>query len=94
MTTARSSLRHRAAPRAVPARWRKEVERILITDDKIALRLRSLSRQIQRDFTGCELVIVSLLNGTVMFLADLIRHVSLPLRLDFIGVSSYGAGTE
>src|SRR5690606_37635424 len=34
------------------------------------------------------------LNGTVMFLADLIRQISLPLRLDFIGVSSYGAGTE
>jgi hypoxanthine phosphoribosyltransferase len=40
------------------------------------------------------MVVVSLLNGTVMFLADLIRYLSLPLRLDFIGVSSYGAGTE
>jgi hypoxanthine phosphoribosyltransferase len=39
-------------------------------------------------------VIVSLLSGTVMFLADLIRQISLPLRLDFIGVSSYGNGTE
>jgi hypoxanthine phosphoribosyltransferase len=37
---------------------------------------------------------VSLLNGTVMFLADLIRNLSLPLRLDFIGVSSYGSGTQ
>jgi hypoxanthine phosphoribosyltransferase len=40
------------------------------------------------------MVIVSLLNGTVMFLADMLRYISLPLRLDFIGVSSYGAGTE
>jgi hypoxanthine phosphoribosyltransferase len=40
------------------------------------------------------MVVISLLNGTVMFLADLIRHLTLPLRLDFIGVSSYGAGTE
>lgn len=39
------------------------------------------------------MVVVSLLNGTVLFLADLIRHLSLPLRLDFIGVSSYGQGT-
>ena len=53
-----------------------------------------MARQIERDFAGRETVIVSLLNGTVMFLADLIRHLSLPLRLDFIGVSSYGAGTE
>jgi len=78
----------------VPVRWRKEVERILITDGQIARRLRELSREITRDFAGREMVVVSLLNGTVMFLADLIRHLTLPLRLDFIGVSSYGAGTE
>jgi hypoxanthine phosphoribosyltransferase len=78
----------------VPTRWRREVERILITDDQIARRIRTMSRDIVRDFTVRETVVVSLLNGTVMFLADLIRNLSLPLRLDFIGVSSYGAGTE
>jgi hypoxanthine phosphoribosyltransferase len=78
----------------VPARWRKEVERILITDGQIAQRIRGMSRDIMRDFAGREMVVVSLLNGTVMFLGDLIRNLALPLRLDFIGVSSYGAGTE
>src|SRR5258707_7665568 len=78
----------------VPPRWRKEVERILITDDRLARRIRQMSLEIEHDFTGREMVVVSLLNGTVMFLADLIRNLSLPLRLDFIGVSSYGAGTE
>src|SRR6516164_8424718 len=78
----------------VPPRWRAEVQRILITDQEIARRLRGMSRQIQRDFSGREMVVVSLLNGTVMFLADLIRHLNLPLRLDFMGVSSYGTGTE
>jgi hypoxanthine phosphoribosyltransferase len=78
----------------VPTRWRKEVERILITDDQIARRIRTMSRDIVRDFTGREMVVVSLLNGTVVFLGDLVRNLSLPLRLDFIGVSSYGAGTE
>src|SRR5258707_4501274 len=78
----------------VPPRWRKEVERVLMTDDKVAWRIRQVSREIMRDFAGREMVVVSLLNGTVMFLADLIRNLSLPLRLDFIGVSSYGAGTE
>src|SRR5436189_3644294 len=78
----------------VPPRWRKEVERILISDDRIARRIKVMSRDIARDFNGREMVVVSLLNGTVMFLADLIRNLSLPLRLDFIGVSSYGAGTE
>src|SRR5215831_16082582 len=89
----RSSLSKNHAAR-VPTRWRKEVQRILITDEQIARRVVAMSRQIQRDFAGRELVVVSLLTGTVMFLADLIRNFSLPLRLDFMGVSSYGAGTE
>ncbi len=79
--------------RPVPKSWQPEIERILITEDQIARRVRQLTRRLQRDFAGRDLVIVSLLNGTVMFLADLIRHLSLPLRLDFIGVSSYGTGT-
>jgi len=67
---------------------------VLISERELARRVEEMSVQIERDYRGRELVVVSLLNGTVMFLADLIRHLSLPLRLDFIGVSSYGAGTE
>ena len=78
----------------VPPRWRKEVASILISDAQLARRVKTLARQIQKDFQGRELVVVSLLNGTVLFLADLIRHLDMPLRLDFIGVSSYGLGTE
>src|SRR5258708_24560349 len=78
----------------VPLRLRSEVERVLITEDQLAQRIAVMSKDIVRDFTGHEMVVVSLLNGTVMFLADLIRNLNLPLRLDFIGVSSYGAGTE
>jgi hypoxanthine phosphoribosyltransferase len=80
--------------RCKPNDWQREIERVLITEDQIARRVRGLTRQLQKDFAGRDLVIVSLLNGTVIFLADLVRHLSLPLRLDFIGVSSYGAGTE
>jgi hypoxanthine-guanine phosphoribosyltransferase len=71
----------------VPPRWRKEVERVLITEEQLARRVKILAREIERDFRGREMVVVSLLSGTVMFLADLIRHLNLPLRLDFIGVS-------
>ncbi len=78
----------------VPASWSKEVETILITEADLAKRIKTLAQQIEKDYVGKEMVIVSLLNGTVMFLGDLIRNISLPLRLDFIGVSSYGAGTE
>ena len=83
-----------ARPQAVPVRWRGEVSGVLIGAAQIARRIREMSVDIERDFKGRELVVVSLLNGTVMFLADLMRHLSLPLRLDFMGVSSYGAGTE
>jgi hypoxanthine phosphoribosyltransferase len=83
----------RKSPIPVPVGWRKEVERVLISDDQLARRVRRLAREIEADFRGRELVVISVLNGTVLFLADLVRHLDLPLRLDFIGVSSYGAGT-
>ena len=75
-------------------RWQDDVGNVLISEKALARRIRELARELERDFTGRELVVVAILNGTVMFLADLIRHLSLPLRLDFIGVSSYGVGTE
>ena len=78
----------------VPARLRGEVRGVLITRVQIARRVRELALEIERDFQGRDFVVVSLLNGTVMFLADLIRHLNLPLRLDFMGVSSYREGTS
>lgn len=77
----------------MPPAWCGEVDRVLITDAQLAGRVKKMSAEIENDFRGREMVVVSLLSGTVMFLADLIRHLSLPLRLDFIGVSSYGSGT-
>src|SRR5258705_12562830 len=79
---------------SVPPKWHNEMQRVLISKVALARRVRELSHEIEHDFAGRELVVVAVLNGTVMFLADLLRHLGLPLRLDFIGVSSYGAGTE
>lgn len=79
--------------RRAPPRLRGEIECVLISRTHLHRRVRELAKQIERDFAGRDLVVVSLLNGTVMFIADLIRSLSLPLRLDFIGVSSYGTGT-
>ncbi len=76
-----------------PARWREEIDYVIIPAARLRHRVRQLAWQIEADFSGRELVIVSLLNGTVLFLADLVRYINLPLRLDFIGVSSYGDGT-
>src|SRR5258706_5240183 len=90
----RSFAQKKNARQPKPAHWRDDVQKVLIPADKIARRIKALSKEIERDFSGRELVIVAVLNGTVLFLADLIRHLNLPLRLDFIGVSSYGLGTE
>lgn len=77
----------------IPAVWRADLDRILITQEDIARRVEQMAREIRKDFAGRETVVVAILNGTVMFLADLIRHLDFPLRLDFVGISSYGAGT-
>ncbi|HSY74290.1 MAG TPA: hypoxanthine phosphoribosyltransferase [Dongiaceae bacterium] len=89
-----AKIKTKNSKRKASANWRKEIERVLITEEQLAQRVKILAREIERDFRGRETVVVSLLSGTVMFLADLIRHLNLPLRLDFIGVSSYGVGTE
>ena len=72
----------------------KGIPSVLIPEARLARRVRQLARAIEKDFAGRDLVVVALLNGTVICLADLIRQLRLPLRLDFIGVSSYGAGTS
>ena len=76
-----------------PKHLRDEVESILIGEQEIAVRVRELAADIERDFAGKDLLVVALLTGTVPFLADLVRHITLPMRLDFMGVSSYGSGT-
>ncbi len=78
----------------VPSRWRRELGEVLITAAQIRRRLPELARAITRDYVGKELLIVPLLTGTIMFLADLLRHLTVPLKLDFLGVSSYREGTE
>ena len=77
----------------LPEHLRKEVESILIGEKQIAARVRELAADIERDFIERDLLVVALLTGTVPFLADLIRNITLPLRLDFMGVSSYGNNT-
>ena len=78
----------------IPRHLRREVQTLLIGEWQIAHRVEELGRRIEKDFRNDDLLVVSLLNGTVMFLADLIRNITIPMHLDFIGVSSYGSGTE
>ncbi len=78
----------------VPAPHAGDVDAVLIPAEQLQSRVAAMARQIASDYAGRDTVIVALLSGTVMFLADLLRGLEFPLRLDFMGVSSYGGGTE
>jgi hypoxanthine phosphoribosyltransferase len=71
-----------------------EISEVLLTEQQIARRVAEMGAQISQDYAGKELVIVGVLTGAVTFLADLIRHISVPLELDFVAVSSYGTATK
>jgi len=59
----------------------------------IAGRVKELGQEITRDYAGRRLVVIGILNGAFIFLADLVREIELPMEIDFIRVSSYGSST-
>jgi hypoxanthine phosphoribosyltransferase len=67
---------------------------VLLSETEIALRVSALGAEITRDYAGKDLVVVGVLTGSVLFLADLIRHVALPMELDFVAMASYGHATK
>src|SRR5438094_257361 len=77
-----------------PARPADDVGEILLTAEQIAAMVAQLGRRIAADYQGKDLVLVSILKGALPFLADLMRATQIPLALDFLEVSSYGAETE
>lgn len=72
----------------------KDLEKVLITKDEIAEKVRELGRTITRDYEGKKPVLVCILKGASVFFADLIREIDLPLTLDFMAISSYGSATK
>jgi hypoxanthine phosphoribosyltransferase len=69
------------------------IEEVLFTEEEIAARVKELGARITKDYEGKELIVVGVLKGSLMFMADLIREIKVPLRYDLIAVSSYGAST-
>lgn len=67
---------------------------VLISRENVEARTSELAKEIEKDYTGKDLVCVGLLKGSVMFMADLIKEINLDLRIDFMKVSSYGSGTN
>ena len=70
-----------------------ETQEILFDEQAIAGKVRELAARISHDYAGKELVLIGILKGAVMFAADLIRRISLPVTVEFIQAASYGKGT-
>lgn len=68
--------------------------RILVTEDELRTRIAELGAQISADYAGREVLLVAVLKGAVMFMADLSRAIQLPVELDFMAVASYGSATK
>ncbi len=71
-----------------------ERAKVLITEGEIQARVAELGRQISADYLGKEPVVVGVLKGAFIFVADLARHLTVPVSFDFMAVSSYGAATQ
>lgn len=72
----------------------KDIERILFTEKELSAIADNIAGQINTDYRGKELLVVGVLKGSVIFLADIFRRLILDCRLDFITASSYGSGYE
>lgn len=73
--------------------WKNGVE-VLVSEERIRARIAELGPEIARDYAGRELVLVGVLKGCLPFMADLMRAIDLPLKCDFLGLSSYGDHTK
>ena len=71
-----------------------EIESVLMSEQAIAERVRQLAAQVDADYAGREILLVGVLKGAVMFMADLARALRTPVSMEFMAVSSYGSSTS
>ena len=71
-----------------------DIQEVLYSEETIAEMVKRVGAEISRDYKGKNLLLVSVLKGSVAFMADLMRAIDIPVRIDFMSVSSYGSGTK
>ena len=71
-----------------------DLKKILITKDEIDARIKELAAELDRDYEGKRPLMVAILKGSIMFFADLLRAMTIPLEMDFMAISSYGNKTK
>jgi hypoxanthine phosphoribosyltransferase len=71
----------------------KDVKSVLLTEEKISETVKQIAEKINKDYEGKEILFVVILKGSLVFAADLMRQIKVPMRVDFMQASSYGSGT-
>ena len=71
-----------------------DIEEILLSEKDLQKALKKLGKQISTDYEGKNLMLVAVLKGSVIFMADLMRAITVPISIDFMSVSSYGGGVK
>jgi hypoxanthine phosphoribosyltransferase len=78
----------------IKQQFHSDIETVRITEEQIRERVAELGEQISRDYEGKDLVLVGILKGSTLFLADLVRQIDIPLSFDFVAIGSYGEGSR
>ena len=71
----------------------QNIDHILLTEEQIQSKVREIAEQISKDYAGKQLLLVGILKGSMPFMADLMRYLTINAKIDFMSVSSYGNGT-
>jgi hypoxanthine phosphoribosyltransferase len=71
-----------------------DIESVLLSEEEVQSRIRELGAEISRDYEGRSVLLVAVLRGAALFIADLARDITVPVELDFMAVSSYGSSTK
>lgn len=72
----------------------KDIKEVLLTSEEITAIAKDIGKKISKDYEGKNLVLLCLLKGSICFMAELMKYITIPCVIDFMAVSSYGAGTE
>ena len=72
----------------------RDIKEVLISEEQLAAKVAELGARISKDYEGKKLIILGVLKGSVVFMTDLLRHITIPVEMDFMAVSSYGSGTK
>lgn len=71
-----------------------DIDQVLIDEETLQAKIAELGEILNRAYEGQEIMLIGVLKGAIMFMVDLVRHLSIPVTLDFMAISSYGASTE